>query len=237
MSNAVSIIVLILVILFLAFFVFRGFRKGFLKVALTTFSFVIVIILATALAKPVSNLLARTSFGESVESSVESMVDEKFAGAAEEEGLTSEEESALLDTLPLPSFIQDTILNSGTAEEYTDLGVTSFKEYTTAKVTQIILSAISYVIVMIAAYIIIRLILKFAGFINKIPVLGGLNKFLGALLGLFEGLLIIWAIGLLIIALSSTSFGIKAIEIIQGSTFLNFLFENNLLIVFFGMLF
>ena len=239
MDLAVSTIVLLLIFALMIFFIFRGYKKGFLRLAITTFSFVIVIILATSLAAPVSNLLENTALGTKVESSVsdlvESKTDEFLDGA--EGSISSEDESSFIGSLPLPSYIQNVLISGNTAEEYAQMQIDSFEEYTTAKVTEVILSAIAYVIVMIIASILLKVILKLAKFVNKIPIIGGLNRILGALLGLCQALLIIWAIGLLIIAFSSTNLGSSAIGIIQGNAVLNFLFDNNLLIVVFGQLF
>lgn len=239
MESTASTIVLIFVLAFLAFFVFRGHRKGFLRAALTTFSFVIVIALSTAFTTPVSNFLENTFVGNKVENSVSNFVESKVEDFIGEDGgsISESEEDTFLESLPLPSFIQNNLKTSNTLEEYAQLQVKSFEEYTTAKFTEIIISAIAYVLVMIIAWILIRLILKFAGFINKIPIIGGLNRFLGALLGFLEGLLILWALGLVIIAFSSTSFGSAAVETIQSNALLDFIFDNNLLVVMFGMLF
>ena len=239
MDIAVSTIVMILILALMVFFVFRGYKKGFLRLAITTFSFVIVIILATSLATPVSNLLENTAVGTKVESSVSDLVEsktEEYLDGAQG-SISSEDESSFIESLPLPSYIQNVLISGNTVEEYAQMQIETFEEYITAEVTEVILSAIAYVIVMIVASILLRIILRLAKFVNKIPIIGGLNKILGALLGFCQALLIIWAIGLLIIAFSSTSIGSSAIAIIQNNAVLDFLFDNNLLIVIFGQLF
>ena len=239
MDIAVSTIVMILILALMVFFVFRGYKKGFLRLAITTFSFVIVIILATSLATPVSNLLENTAIGTKVESSVSDLVESKTEEYLDgvQGSISSEDESSFIESLPLPSYIQNVLISGNTAEEYAQMQIETFEEYITAEVTEVILSAIAYVIVMIIASILLRVILRLAKFVNKIPIIGGLNKILGALLGFCQALLIIWAIGLLIIAFSSTSIGSSAIAIIQNNAVLDFLFDNNLLIVIFGQLF
>lgn len=239
MDIAVSTIVMILILALMVFFVFRGYKKGFLRLAITTFSFVIVIILATSLATPVSNLLENTAVGTKVESSVSDLVESKTEEYLDDAqgSISSEDESSFIESLPLPSYIQNVLISGNTVEEYAQMQIETFEEYITAEVTEVILSAIAYVIVMIIAAILLRIILRLAKFVNKIPIIGGLNKILGALLGFCQALLIIWAIGLLIIAFSSTSLGSSAIAIIQNNAVLDFLFDNNLLIVIFGQLF
>ena len=236
MKIAASTIVMIIVLAFLAFFVFKGHKKGFLKVALSTFSFVIVIALGMALSQPVSNLLEETFVGEKVEASVYDYIDEQVSEFTEDAAaqIGAEDEGSFIESLPLPSFIQQKLISGNTPAEYVQMQVESFEEYIAAGFSDIILSAISCVIVMILAAVIVRLLLKGAKFVNKIPIIGGINKFLGALLGFFEGLLILWAAGLFIISVSGTSFGESIISLIQSNPVLDLIFDNNLLVVIFS---
>lgn len=215
----------------------RGHKKGFLRSALTTFSFVITIAVATALAVPVSNMLENSSFGSRISENVSESINEKFSEYTDGTFLDEDEQDSFLESLALPSIVQDSIKETNTSEDYAQMGVTSFKEYTAQKVTDVIINAAAYIIVMVIAAVVLKIILRFAGFVNKIPVIGGINRFLGALLGIFEGLLALWAIGLLIIAFSNTAFGMKAVSIIQSNAFLNAVFDNNLLVVMFSRLF
>lgn len=215
----------------------RGHKKGFLRSALTTFSFVITIVVATALAVPVSNMLENSSFGSRISENVSESINEKFSEYTDGTFLDEDEQDSFLESLALPSIVQDSIKETNTSEDYAQMGVTSFKEYTAQKVTDVIINAAAYIIVMVIAAVVLKIILRLAGFVNKIPVIGGINRFLGALLGIFEGLLALWAIGLLIIAFSNTAFGMKAVSIIQSNAFLNAVFDNNLLVVMFSRLF
>ena len=215
------------------FFVIRGHRKGFLRAAVGTFSFVIVIFLSTALASPVSQILEKTALKTTIESAVSDAVESKLETDAD--GLSQDEQDSLLESLPLPSSIQDSLKESNTIENYVQMGVDSFSEYVAESVSDVILNAAAYVIVMIIAIIVIRIILAAAKFVNKIPVIGGINRFLGALLGFFEGLLVLWAAGLAIIALAGTGFGMKAVEVIQSNAFLDLIFDNNPLTAMFGL--
>lgn len=233
-----SLFIMLLVLAFLAFFLIWGHKRGFLKTALTTFAFVIAVLISMALIEPVSGLIENTKISASVENSVSELIDsktEEFTGQVQSD-IAQEEQEGFLETLSLPSYIQNLLKSSNTTEEYAAAGAENFKEYVTAKVTQVIINAIAYGAVMIIAAVLILLLLKASGFVNKIPVIGGINKFLGALLGLFEGLLILWVLSLLLIMFSGTSFGSAAVGLIQENALLNLIFDNNVLILIFGTL-
>lgn len=234
-----STIVMVIVLALLVFLVIRGYMKGFLRVALTTFSLVVIIAVSMALVKPLSSLLENTFIGTSVETRVSAYIDgkiESFTGGSEIESNTGEQES-FLDTLPIPGFLQDNLKSANTLEEYVNMGVTSFREYTTAKVSGIIIYVIAYIILIVLAAIAVRVVIKLLGLINKIPIIGGFNRIMGALLGLVEGALILWILGVVIMVFSGSETGGSIVGMIHENRVLTYIYENNLLISIFGKIF
>ena len=219
-----STIATIVVLVILAFLVINGFRKGFLRILLTTFSLVITLLLAAALVKPVSEFIStKTSIGTGIEEKVEDFISEKM------EKVTNAKEDEIIDSLPLPAFLKKSLQENNTITKYKEQGVTSFKEYAVKNITNIIVKAMSYLALMIIIFLLLRLLLMLTKFINKVPIIGGVNRILGAVLGLIEGLLIVWALCLLIMTFSGSEFGATCMEVINKSTVLKFIYDNNLL--------
>lgn len=94
---------------------------------------------------------------------------------------------------------------------------------------QVGLRVVAFLILAILIYIVIRIILSVAHVITKIPVIGGINRFFGGIVGIIEGLLVIWILCMIIQAISFTPFGTQALEVINQSAVLKFFYENNLL--------
>lgn len=65
--------------------------------------------------------------------------------------------------------------------------------------------------------------------LTKLPVVHGINKLLGLLLGIAEGFLAVWLILYLIQVNGGSFFGLDAAASLQENTFLNFLYVHNLI--------
>ncbi len=225
---ALPTIVTIIVLVFLAFFVIKGFAKGFLRILFTTFSIVVTIAISAAFTGPLSEALKDKTFvGPKVEEAITKYIDSKFESKESE---AKEKESEFIDSLALPSILKDSIKNNNTLTQYRDLGVKSFKEYIIVKLTDISVGAIAFILLAIVTFLLLRLIFHVLKIIGKIPILRGINRFLGGVLGLAEGLLIIWLICVVIMIFSASDFGIKCMEIIRQSKVLSLIYDHNLLI-------
>ena len=228
----VSLIVTIIVLALLVFLMINGLRRGFLRILLTTFSLVITLVLAAVLLKPVSTFIQdKTSIGTSIEEKVGDFVDSKL------EGVVNTNEDEIIDSLPIPSFLKKNLHENNTVTKYKEQGVSSFREYAVKNITTIAVKAITYLALMIIIFLLLRLLLMLTKFINKVPVIGGINRILGAVLGLIEGLIIIWALCLLVMAFSGSDFGATCMKVINDSVVLKFIYDNNLFTLITGSIF
>ncbi len=65
--------------------------------------------------------------------------------------------------------------------------------------------------------------------LTKLPIVHGMNKFLGLILGLSEGFLFVWLLLYIIQIKEGRLFGIEFYPMIMSSSFLQFLSEHNLI--------
>lgn len=75
----------------------------------------------------------------------------------------------------------------------------------------------------------LRIIFCSLGLIAKLPLLSGLNRFMGALAGIAEGTVVAWVGFALISALNIPVNGEPLVRIVTANRFLNFLYQNNML--------
>ena len=219
-----SVIVTIIVLAVLAVLMINGFMKGLLRLLLTTFSLVITFVIAAALVNPCTNFIKNdTDLGDKIEAKV----DEYIGSKIDSEIIPKEEE--IINSLPLPASIKKDLLENNTAQHYQEEGIVDFREYATKNVTDIIIKAIAYIILLVVIFIILRVLLHFTKFVNKIPVVGGVNRILGAVLGLLEGLIFVWTFCLIIMAFSGSEFGANCMRVINDSWVLKMIYDHNLL--------
>ena len=84
-------------------------------------------------------------------------------------------------------------------------------------------------LVILLARKLIRFIFCSLGMIAKLPLLNGLNKFLGMIAGIAEATVVIWVAFAVISCLKIPVKGRLITELIQENIFLNFLYQKNLL--------
>ena len=223
----ISLIATIAVIIFLLIFVGVGLAKGFLRIILTTFSLIITIILAGALAKPLADFAENgTVIGPRVQHRIEEYIDTKLSGASASADAV---EDSFIEALPLTTSMKADLKERNTLADYVDQGVSSFSEYLAVNLTTLIIRILSYVILFLVIFLVLRLILRLSNVINHIPILGGLNRIAGGVIGLAEGVIFLWVICMIIMMLSGTDFGITCERAIKGSQFLTFIYEHNYL--------
>lgn len=104
----------------------------------------------------------------------------------------------------------------------------SFENSVHEKLTGALLTVLGFIVTLIVVAIGMTLLVKLINKAAELPVIKTFNKLGGVLLGVLEGILIIWcAIGI-VPMLSATEFGGKLIEQIQADRFLSVLYEHNI---------
>lgn len=231
-------IVTIIVILILVFCFIYGFWRGFLKIVLTTLALIVTIVAAGLLTPYVSKWLGTTFIGTGIEKSIDSYIGTKIDKKSEEfVNKTKDAQEKVIDALPLPKFLKKDLSKKNEESQYKLLDVKTFKEYITTRLSNIVLQALSFILLLIVIYIILRIILKIVGVIGKIPIIGGINRLLGGLLCLVEGLLVLWCLCFLVTAISGTGFGQSVLKVINESPVLKLIYDNNLLGALVGTVF
>ncbi len=230
-------IVLITAAVILLLSAFSGFRKGFFKTAITMTSFLAAIVIVSAIHPIVTAVVReRTGIEETVRHTVYELLAEAgehaaFDGAVGEFGdgkaLPKSWEDALRG-LPLEQVGEKLGLQGLTADQlFRQAGLERIVDYYVDYYGNILIKAISYVISVLIAYLLIRIGLLVAEVIGAIPVLSMLNRVAGLLLGLIRGVVILWLLGLVIAMCAGYEGMAPVLNMIQESGILLFLYRNN----------
>lgn len=198
----VGIIIDLVLIIFVLLSVFLGYKKGLVKLGMQLVAFVIAIVATIVLYRPISNLVINvTSIDEMLENTIISKVDEAI-DKSDEEGITSSLIESAKEGM-LPNAARQMSIN------------------------------IIYGGVIIILFIAIRIALKFitalADAISKLPILNQFNKAGGILYGLLRGVLIVYAI-LLIVALFGEINPKNSVNEMVNETYIaKVMYDNNIL--------
>ena len=187
-----------------------GLVKGFIKELISFFGLFIALALSFLLCKPVGGLF-NGWFGSAFSNPIYSFLTGKSADFAEV--MTKEVAESnlpnMLQAAGIPSFlkfIQDPIIKyvvDCIPAENVELAV---GRYVANSVALLACSAIAFLALAIIFLVTLAIIKRATRKINKVPVLGWINRLLGAVLGIAAGLIVVAGIGSLLAMVSNINF-------------------------------
>ena len=224
-----DIALLVGVIVFLLFMYMYGCKKGFVVIALSLVMSLVALVLALMLAKPFENFIKNnTEIYNKVNTKMEEYV-EKYI--EKEMDLASDElQKDSINELKLPTSIREKLIKDNTDDIKLNMGAETFSEYVAKSLTDILVESISVIILFICIKIVLKVIVSVINLISKLPIIRSVNKTLGGVVGLAEGILIIWIAAIVVTALGATDIGGQVLSAISSNEILNFIYNNNLLL-------
>lgn len=145
----------------------------------------------------------------------------------EENPIKAADEQELIESLCLPKEIQALLIENNKPDMYKLLGVEAFAEYVANYLAGLIINAAGFVLMFALVYIVVHLIMRWMDIMAKLPILSGVNKLAGAVLGGIEGLFFLWLLSLLVTAFSRSSWGTAVLAQVESSKWLMFLYHYN----------
>lgn len=213
-----------------------GFSRGFIKIAASLAATIISIVLVMFLTPYVSDGIREII-------PLEDMVREKcmkMAGVSEENinseivnaEIPREQQIEAIEKSDMPEIFRDLLLENNNSEIYQMLGVDAFWEYVGKYLAKLISDIAAFLITMLVVMIVVRSVVYALGLISDLPVIGGLNRIAGGLLGMGTWLAIVWVLFIVITLFYDTAAAKICFENIEDSQLLTFLYEKNILLNF-----
>lgn len=153
--------------------------------------------------------------------------EEEIKKAIGEVEIPREKQIEMIEKADIPELFRQMLLENNNSEIYQALGVNTFGEYVGAYLAKVIADFAGFLLTLLVVTIVIRTIVYTLGLISDLPVIGGLNRVAGGILGLATGVIIIWVILIVVTLLYTTSIGKVCFENIRDSQILTFLYDHN----------
>ena len=138
------------------------------------------------------------------------------------------EQTELIEGLPVPDVLKDLLLDYNNQEGYSSLGVETFQDYVIQFIATVILNVVSFIAAVIVVQVFLWLAIAALDILSHIPLIGGLNRLLGLLLGLIQALFFLWIFFLILSMTSTTEIGLQLMSMVQSSRLLGYLYDSNL---------
>lgn len=232
--------VLIVVLGILAVSAATGYYKGLLRIAYSLVAWGIVLV-AVAWATPhvTSYIMENTKLYEGVETQCAAFVrrsaDERMEKMQEKkaEELEAHAENGLADLgIRLPESLLDTILEGSVGGTDAFLEEYGIYEKAAASLADFVIQGIAFLIALVFAGVLVHVLSQMIGIASHIPIIKGVNRFLGFFLGGIYGVFVVW-LGFYVVALLGAGEKMQTvISYIYANPFLTWLYENNLVLTF-----
>ncbi len=215
------------VIIILAGCAIYGRWKGFIRTVFALFSTIIALSLTMWVSPTVSREVQKNE-------KIMTYVTEKVSKVIKPEKKNREisEQVNYIGKLPLPKAMKNSLIENNNTEVYTAMAVKSFQDYISGSIARMIINAGVFLIIMIVVLISMAILCEALDIISKLPLINGLNKTAGLFAGLLQGIVIVWIGCIALTVLSGTKLGEAVFNLINGSTFLSLIYDNNLFLKF-----
>lgn len=223
-------ILLIGVGLFVVAMIAIGLKRGLVKMAFSLVSVFVILILVNILTPSVKQLLKTTPIYESINSNIEAYVNKNVESSTEnmmQSGVNAQKK--IIEELPLPKGVINTLVENNNQESYDSMKVNSFSSYISESLTDMVLGALTFVILFIIISLLVRILMHVLDIVAKLPIIHTFNSMGGAIIGFAEAIIIIWIACIVVTVFSATPWGQEVCKAIADNDILSFLYDNNLI--------
>jgi len=229
----------IIVLAIIGIYAFRGYKKGFIVTVFTLISMFVAIIVTQTVSPIISrSLINNETVMTAVTNQIDSLsglwqqsdVDEDEQNADKNKSKLTEKDKQEISSLNLPDAFKDRLSDNEMWEEYKQQGIANVKGYVTRYLAITFINSLTYMIVFAVIIVILKIIIHTLDLISKLPVLKSINKYGGLIVGVGQGVIIIWVLCIVVTVLGSTPIGITLFESINNSPVLSFIYNNNILL-------
>jgi len=227
---------LIIVILVLAGNIVWGFSRGFLRVIYSMLAWIAILIFVTWATPYVANVLTeKTNIDNRIESNLDEKLHELVIG--DTNGQKEDREPDAQNPgqgkknyrdlqMKLPDAVTNKLFDTNKIADQILEGSGAY-DVVAGRATDLVMRVISFVLVLLITVISFHLLSVVLKVVEKLPLIGGINRLLGLFAGLVKGILIIWLAFAIIAMAGTTDIGIALISYIYESPLLIWAYENN----------
>lgn len=220
----------IIVLLILAVFALNGYSRGLVKTLTNMFFFVLTAVLVYYATPYVSSFLkTQTPVYRMAERKCEDLAENLISsGTGTGEDVPRAGQSELIKSLPLPDSLKTQLIDNNNSFSYESLAAETFTQYIAGYMASLLLNILVYVITFFLVNLLLRMTVMTLDVITDLPVLHGINQFFGLVLGLLQGVAVIWIGFLVLTVLVHTDFGTKLMAMVNESAVLSMLYNSNI---------
>lgn len=141
--------------------------------------------------------------------------------------MTAADKRKFIESLPIPQYLQEQMETFNNSEGYRKLGADDFASYIVNYFASLILNVAAYIVTLLIAWGLIRLVIGAAGIFSRLPIIRTANRALGLGAGILQGLLIVWMLMMVLSFFAATPAGQSLMAQVYDNSFLELLYNAN----------
>ncbi|MEX0125004.1 CvpA family protein, partial [Clostridium butyricum] len=165
--------------------VLYGHYKGFIRLVVSMLAVILSLtIVRVALPTVTEFLKENTKIQQTISESMKKSVG--IQGEETPGDISSDAPSVqrtIIEKLDLPQNMKSALIENNNSEMYQLLGVQAFTDYVGNYLANKILNSVGFVILFAVVYVAMKMIASWLNIIARLPIISGINKIAGALLG------------------------------------------------------
>lgn len=216
-----------IVLILFALCIFRGYKRGLLRIVYSMVSWIIIFAIVSW-ATPFIHTYLKTN--TSIYTAIAENVEEQLKQAANEKSLPETADYAQqLESIgiSLPAPLMDELISFAADSTDQFMQESGLYSQVALSLADFAVKGLSSLIAWVFAGLIVSIVSQFLGIVSKIPIVRGINRYLGAAAGILYGLLIVWTSFCVIALCGASKFGLQMITFIQENQLLTALYNHN----------
>lgn len=216
---------------------FAGYKRGFVKEIVSLLFLFLSFGLVWYINPYVNEFLKEnTKIQQKVEAHCEDLLETAMHS---EKFMNNRRQEIVLDELPIPTILKEKMKKDNHSEIYDYLSVGSFTEYVPNYLAVMIMNGLSFMISYFLASILIKTLAYALDIMARLPLIRGVNRIFGGVIGIVKGIFAIWLMLLVLTLLCNTELGGTILNMVNEDRILSFLYEKNIFVkvfmnVFYG---
>ena len=236
---------LVVIAIILITLTYQGYKKGLIRMILSLGVIVCSIVITGILGPAISKGLCESEIvlpyvsekvneGFKIEQNLNEFTEQTVGKLKnnKKKPISNKEQTRFVEELELPNILTDAVIeNTATIIESTGK-VTAYKfsRIISESIAKLIIRGITYIVVFVITRTLLQIFVRIFRIVEMLPGIEDVSELAGGFVGACSSLFIIWVGFMLLLAFSSTSFGIECYKCINESSVLSFLYNNNLLL-------
>lgn len=206
--------------------VINGFRKGFLRMVLSFGTLAIALIISMFGYHYVARMMNQyTGFSDLVQTQIEDTLELDTGKNVKKRS----KQTKKINELPLPQTLIEGLNENNNEEMYEALRVNTFYEYIARYLAMVVSNSAAFLITYLLAFLVLKVIMALVDMITELPIIHGINKVGGILLGGLEGVLAVWLLFLVINIISGSGIGQTLLAYTRESPYLSIIYDKNII--------